>query len=756
MGKVAYSPEVCRALMQRASDPDLELRYRPAHYDGGDALDLQLTTVWPEAQGRGRFRIQKFVGGGFAGQVYRCVVESLELPAQARGPLAVGMTCAVKILIPPTGFSRAFRDALYWLGFQAPFSAQVNAAACRTGLLWQKLCRLAMQVETGVPDAVADVYGWFYDANLGAYGEVREWVEGRTWRLECDDHPRARRHWKTVPLSATGSPEYVAKRRFMHDFVALLHRMGAYELARQYEWSTLKSQPNALKRTGHDDDPAGGLCAVDFRAGLALLPFLPMSPGDIRLIGRGLVRGSLVQFDRADMGKLREYARQHADKCPELVPLARTIEECDAAYRRAMPDITHQGWRLLADGALRRDVRQGLADGLLASGRIDAGFARRLPDRPGVFTLFQTLAVVPLLGRFLRRFWGHAGYRRHTRRQFAEWSYLRRAARARQMALLVAWHRAGRTGASRTRFLADHADSFWVQRFTLGLLPAGLHRILAEPGYVKERLTEWLRFARSFYRDEAFRERWLTNLVEEGHQDGMLRTEERDLILSRIGEPYIVKYLKALAVHFATLPVTHIVQMIVGGIVVLKTLAAGGSWALAGAKFLVVVAIFQVTPISPGSLCRGAYTVYLMIRERNFRSYMVAGPFSFLKYIGYFAFPIQMVATYPVLARFMASYWATNVVHAVPVFGEKGALLEHWVFDALFNIPLAFGRWARPRMRLLLTGWMLAGLALMAALFCKLGAGWPAIRLVNFSMIGITVFVLPRVLFYPLMRGRRT
>ena len=69
----------------------------------------------------------------------------------------------------------------------------------------------------------------------------------------------------------------------------------------------MKSQPNVLKRTGRATGPADGLCAVDFRAGLALLPFLPMSPGDFKLIFKGLSRGSLVQFDRGNLAKLEAF-----------------------------------------------------------------------------------------------------------------------------------------------------------------------------------------------------------------------------------------------------------------------------------------------------------------------------------------------------------------------------------------------------------------------------------------------------------------
>ena len=47
---------------------------------------------------------------------------------------------------------------------------------------------------------------------------------------------------------------------------------------------------------------------------------------------------------------------------------------------------------------------------------------------------------------------------------------------------------------------------------------------------------------------------------------------------------------------------------------------------------------------------------------------------------------------YPILARLMAGRQATSLVHFIPVFGEKGALLEHWIFDAFFNLPISVGR----------------------------------------------------------------
>jgi hypothetical protein len=99
-----------------------------------------------------------------------------------------------------------------------------------------------------------------------------------------------------------------------------------------------------------------------------------------------------------------------------------------------------------------------------------------------------------------------------------------------------------------------------------------------------------------------------------------------------------------------------------------------------------------VIPISPGSFCRGLYTTIIAIRDRNFKDYNIALFLSYFKYVGYLAFPIQMTYRYPAMARFMAAHWATDAVHIVPVFGERGALFEHWIFCMFYNWPLTVRR----------------------------------------------------------------
>jgi hypothetical protein len=267
--------------------------------------------------------------------------------------------------------------------------------------------------------------------------------------------------------------------------------------------------------------------------------------------------------------------------------------------------------------------------------------------------------------------------------------------------VVLRWHRSGRVGDVHAQRLMRHPLLFWLERLTLGLLPfPGLHRWIAEPAYAWGRLCEGVRFVARFYRDNRFRERWLRGEIESGHREGMLTDQEAAAVESRVGEPFIQRYLKCLAVHFCTLPVTQIVAVITAAILGGRHYATTGDALNSGGLGVAILVAFQISPISPGSLARGLYVVYVMIRERNFRDYAVAAPISFLHYVGYLAFPIQMVAKYPTLSRFMAGRWATHLVRSVPVFGERGALLEHKVFDMFFNIPVSLrAGWRRRRMR---------------------------------------------------------
>jgi hypothetical protein len=217
-----------------------------------------------------------------------------------------------------------------------------------------------------------------------------------------------------------------------------------------------------------------------------------------------------------------------------------------------------------------------------------------------------------------------------------------------------------------------------------------LHHLLSDWSFAKKRLDYYLLRPVRLYFNNELREQWLRDMVAEGEEKHLLTADDSEEILSQIKEPYIQKYLKSLAVHVCTLPVTQVVSVIVAILYVIAhpEMPRGQAYAYG----LGIIALFQVVPISPGSLVRGLYVVYLVLRERNFKDYNIAVFLGFFKYIGYLAFPIQMTYRYPALARFMAGHWATEAVHVVPVFGERGALLEHGIFNLFYNLPLTIRR----------------------------------------------------------------
>ncbi len=663
--------------------------HAPSRYDPGDILNVEITGVCPAATARATFELERFVGGGFAGQVYRANLLDLD-PAEGSIPgLTAGNVYALKIIVPSSRFARLFRNAVYWLAYQGPFSAQVNAAAARTGVLWQKLIRRGAKVRFGDERRVADTYATFFDQVLGSYGEVNEWVEGRTWKFEIDDEVFSRRRQSAE--DAIHSREYLAKKQFMAELVRLFHDMGAPELARQYEWWTAKSQPNVLKRMDADDGPADGLTALDFRAGLALLPFLPMSPADFGLILKGMRRGDLVQFDRGNLDKLERFCAEHADAFRDLQPALDELNRADPQYRASLPDVTHHGLRLVFDKRLRRKVKEGLVEGWRVRRLVDDRHAEKLARSFLRFWLFYVLGCIPVLGKTLRRLWCNASFGRHFRAFFTSYGYMKRTWRARLAEHLIEWYRSGRMGAAEIDYFLLHPSMFWLEYIIPGLLPlpAKWHRFLTDWKFAWDCIENAFRFAVRFYRDADFRVEWLTAEVENGTAEGMLTSEEKQRILSRVPDPFIQKYLKCVAVHICTLPATQIVAVVIA---VYAVVAFAESWPEAWGWALGVLAFFQLTPVSPGSLIRGTYVVYLMIKERNWHNYWIAVFVSYWHYVGYLGFPLQMVKEFPALSRFMAGRWATKTARFVPVFGERGALLEHWVFDIFFNVPLSIKR----------------------------------------------------------------
>ena len=685
-----YSVETSRELAQRFASCQLE---RPLHvdrYDAGDVIDYDVMPVSVGAACvRISLRIENFIGGGFAGQVYRVRVLKVD-----GGPTVLNddQTYALKIFIPPSGQALFFRNLLYGIGFQGPFQLQVNPAAARAGALWQVFIQRAAAVRFNDEKAVNQIHGTLVDTSLGSCGEISDWVDGRTWRLEVDDRIYVLSRWERGKLGDNvlpGSPEYRAKKSFMNEFVKLLHEMGAYEFARQYEWSTWKSQPNVLKRLDTDMEPERGLTAVDFRAGLTLLPFLPMSPGDVRLILQGIRRGSLVQFDRGDLQRLEAFVLRHRADFAYLLPLLDELKECERIYRNSVPDITHNGLRIFFDGSFRHTFSNSAITGWSIQNLVNQKTEERLHTSRPFWLLFFLLGLIPFLGTILRKAIGRDEYRAHYARLLYDIPYMKRTFLAKRIESLIRWHREERVTSEKVEQIY-RSTLLYLYHLPLSVLPMRLHRFLTDREFfLKTGYDIFVRPVRLYF-NASMREEWLREMVEEGRNKRMISDEDAREILSQVGEPYIHKYLQSLAVHICLSPVTQFISFGLAAYYIFThpEMPQAQAYAVAAG----IVALFQVLPVSPGSLARGLYVLYVVVRERNLKEYRIALVLAFFKYIGYLSFPIQMTYRYPTLARFMAGFWATRTVRFVPVFGESGALLEHRIFTLFYNLPLTIRR----------------------------------------------------------------
>ena len=141
--------DVRNLLKEKFLDQKLHRPMRVGRYDAGTKLTYDVTGVARPNKARVHLEIEKFVGGGFAGQVYRVKVLAIEPENGPIDGIEINGVYAIKIMIPPSGLSLLFRNLVYRIGFQGPFQLQVNPAASRAGALWQKFIRRGAKIWFG-------------------------------------------------------------------------------------------------------------------------------------------------------------------------------------------------------------------------------------------------------------------------------------------------------------------------------------------------------------------------------------------------------------------------------------------------------------------------------------------------------------------------------------------------------------------------------------------------------------------------------
>jgi len=659
-----------------------DVHFRPARrgYRRGEEIERSVYGLDGGYQGTSRFWIEHSPGSGFAGQVYRAVVETHantdDRATDWTSPIAI------KILRPRNRWKEAFRDLLFRLSYQAPYAPRLCEEALRCGLIWQALLCIAGQIEFDGAAVIARPLGYYWDDELASFAEIHEWIDGRAAVYQADPHMVSR--WlRREPISPDS--EMRRKRAFMDRLAALCREIGAIGLARQYEWYTFVSQANVLTRQGISTGLAE-FVAVDCRPGLAVPFFLPLSPVHARIILDGLRRGSFAHFDEVDFSRLDAYVAAHAEAFRKAAGLIQQLKQDDACYRQGLPDLWHTRTLLLKDEKRKKAIKIAVIEDWRKTNMISPIEAMRIMNSSLRFLFSLVLCGIPIVGHPLLRLQAHEGYRQHLGQIIRRSGYRRAALDAMRATDLLTWQDEGRIAADRLTMLHGSMSHYLVEKLTLSWQPSAVHRFLTDPAARRALARSLIVNNIHLCLDRRYRECWLNAVIDEGAAKGVIDLEATALLRRQIGEARMESYVRDFAVAIGLDFVAKVFYL---------GLAAYGF----STRDFLPLAITALGPISPSGLVRAAYVLAQLavdapyiVRNRDGRLLLsrllglVTAPW---RGLGNLFAPLEMFAYYNDMSLLLGDYHISRLTAKVPVLGGRGKLLEYGVFNAIYNVPLA-------------------------------------------------------------------
>ncbi len=455
-------------LPSAGSAHELLVQPSPRLYFPDEILTGQVYLLDGRLCGEFQFLIQQYAGSGYAGQVYHARLAGKPLPG-----CPADFQVALKILRPASRWKEFFRDSLYFLTCQVTFAPRLRASALRAGLLTAELVSRTAEAVGASRLCFAHPLGYFWDSRLLSFVEIYTWEEGRPQRYAPDDGLVLRwLGWE----SARPDTEMSRKREFMAWLVALCCRLGAAGVARQYEWDTWISQANVLTRL--DPDGNAEFVAVDWRVGLAVPFFLPLSPAHARLIWHGLQIGQRTLSDWLDASQLRA-AWQASPKFEAASPgLEKMLLAVDEEYREALPDLWQNGSRIFTERGYRRRVKAALIDDWECLERVNGAGRSDLQASSLAFWLYYGVGLIPFCGSLFQRLAGNSVYRAHIWMCLKHPAYRRAALNAQRSCDLKEWVQQRRIstrggGAPGTFHAALPGTKGFLRVAALGIAPPG-------------------------------------------------------------------------------------------------------------------------------------------------------------------------------------------------------------------------------------------------------------------------------------------
>ena len=416
----------------------------------------------------------------------------MRAPSRARG----GPAYAIKILKPASAFARCLPQPALLPGLPVRRSAPRSAPpSVRIGVLWQKLIRRAAALEFG--------------DERGGVRHLRHLLRRRAPQLRRDQRVDRRTHLEVRgrrPAASTAGISTARRRRSTTarstctrssscgGWSSCCTRWGPASWRASTSGGPARASRTRSSGSAPSDSPDAGLTAVDFRAGLALLPFLPMSPVDFVLdpARAGARPAGAVRPQRHR--RLRQFVAARGG-FEDLEPAIEELERQDAAYRASLPDLTQHLFRLFVDRRLRGSIRSATITAWRNLGRLDEEHEERLRAGRARFALLFCC-------RWFRcsdpGSWGSGATRRgarHARRCLTSPGYLCERCAARASRPSSSGRAPGGSLRSGRPRLVGRPFRFWVERIFLGWLPPTWHRFVAEPAWGWGRVRASARYA---------------------------------------------------------------------------------------------------------------------------------------------------------------------------------------------------------------------------------------------------------------------
>jgi hypothetical protein len=628
-------------------------------------------------------------GSGFAGQVWQARILSGEIPG-------LGQTAALKVLHPRSGWKTIFRDLLFGLSFQTGFAPRLREEALRAGLIWQEFVRCAAETEFG-PGSVARPFGYYWDAALASYVEVCQWIDGRPIRLEANDQlfsGQTARLEAGIPLSASHDstsaqveiPESTRLKFFMDRLAALCRQLGAIGLARQYAWYTFVSQANVMVQTNFPNP----FCAVDFRPGLAFPFFLPFTPSHLKVAFEGLIKARLSFYAEIDLVRLQQILAVRPQIDPHGLLSQLLIDE--SAWRQALPDLWNHPLAWLSDPQKRAAIRAGLCNDWLRLGWMDEQTRQRAAMRSSLLQFLVLISAWP----FALRVCANKSYRTHLRSLFTSAVYRNAAVEAWRGRDLSEWVEQGRVPSG---YQPRH---YLLEKVFLSIWSPGFHRFWISPQARRQLISHLLLEPLHLLFSQAARETWLADNLRAACSRGAADPRRMETLLGQLHEERMRGFIRDLGFIFGLDIFSRLVYL---------ALAAYG---LHSGDYL-PLGIAVLSPLPPSGPLRFLYVLVRLTaelpallrtsptpdhpRSRLPLARLAALVIAPLRWAGNLFPLVEISAVYPRLAFLLAEHLVSRAAAAIPIFGGPGKLLEIWIFQACFNLPLSLQHWILTRYR---------------------------------------------------------